>query len=149
MTDANILAALDEANVADSSTGALAASKGTNADVRSFGRQMVNDHHAMRKQGADLAKKLNITPQPPADDHAPADAKSFQDSLTAMAKGAAWDKAYVDHEVADHEEVLKKAQDMSAAAQNQELKDLIAKAAPKVQEHLDKAKSIQSKLAKP
>jgi putative membrane protein len=147
MTDANIFAVLDAANVADSSDGSVAATKGTSADVKAYGREMVKDHHALRADGQALAKKLNVTPEPPAGDNSAAAAAAWHDSLVAMPKGAAFDKAYVDHEVAAHEQVLQKAQTAEAAAQNAELKAMIPKAAAKVQEHLDRAKQVQSKLA--
>lgn len=145
-TDPNIMAFLDEANASDSAAGSIAATKGTNPQVKAFGRDMVRDHHALRKEGQDLATKLNITPAPRPGDTMPAEATSFQDSLSAMPKGAAWDKAYIDHEVAAHETVLSTAQAASGATQNADVKALITKAAPKVQEHLDKAKKIQSAL---
>ena len=146
LTDPNIVAILDAANVADSSAGSVAATNGTAADVKAFAKDMMRDHHALRKAGQDLAKKLNVTPEMPANDQSAASAKAWQDSLTAMAKGAAFDKAYIDHEVTYHEQVLATAQSALAAAQNQELKDLISKAAPNIQAHLDHAKSIQSKM---
>jgi putative membrane protein len=147
MTDANIFAVLDAANVADSSDGSVAASKGTSADVKAFGREMMKDHHALRAEGQALAKKLNITPEPPAGDNSAAAAAAWHDSLVAMPKGAAFDKAYIDHEVTAHEQVLQKAQAAEAAAQNAELKAMLPKAAAKVQEHLDRAKQIQTKLS--
>jgi putative membrane protein len=146
MTDANIFAVLDAANAADSSDGSVAASKGTSADVRAFGRDMVKDHHALRAEGQALAKKLNITPEMPAGDNSSAAAAAWHDSLVAMPKGAAFDKAYIDHEVTAHEQVLQKAQVADGAAQNAELKAMLPKAAAKVQEHLDRAKQIQTKL---
>jgi predicted outer membrane protein len=63
-----------------------------------------------------------------------------------MPKGAAWDKYYIDHMVTGHEAVLATAQNAMSATQNAEVKDLLAKASPIVQQHLDKAKAIQSKL---
>lgn len=146
LTDANIFAVLDAANVADSSDGSVAATKGTSADVRRFGTDMVKDHHALRVDGLALAKKLNVTPEPPPDDNSAAAAAAWHDSLNATPKGAAWDKAYVDHEVTAHEVVLQKAQSALGATQNPDVKALIQKAAPKVQEHLDHAKQIQAKL---
>jgi putative membrane protein len=146
LTDPNIAGLLDEANAADSSAGKLASTKGTSADVKAFGRQMMRDHHMLRKQGQDLAKKLSLTPQPPAGDSLPAMAQKSMDNLTSMPKGPAWDKAYIDNEVGAHQAVLKLLGDAGNAAQNQELKDLIAKATPAIQGHLDKAQSIQSKL---
>lgn len=146
MTDANIFAVLDAANVADSSAGSVAATKGTSADVKAFGRDMVKDHHALRAEGQALAKKVNISPEMPAGDNSPAAAAAWHDSLVAMPKGAAFDKAYIDHEVTAHEQVLQKAQTAEGAAQNADLKAMLPKAATKVQEHLDHAKQIQSKL---
>jgi putative membrane protein len=124
----------------------VAATKGTNAEVRSFGKDMMRDHHALRKMGLDLAKKLNVTPAMPAGDNSQAAAAAWHDSLTAMAKGAAFDKAYIDHEVTYHQSVLQTAQSAAGAAQNAELKALIQKAAPNLQAHLERAQKIQAKL---
>jgi putative membrane protein len=146
LTDANIAAILDGANAADSAAGKIASTKGTRADVKDFGRMMMRDHHTLRKLGQDLAKKLNLTPAMPAGDTSQAAAQHWQDSLNAMPKGAAWDKAYIDHEVAYHQAVLQTAQTALGAAQNAELKDLITKAAPNLQAHLAKAQDIQGKL---
>jgi len=147
LTDPNIVAILDGANAADSAAGSVAVAKGTAADVKTFGRNMMRDHHALRKAGQDLAKKLNVTPALPAGDNSAASAQAWQDSLNAMTKGAAFDKAYIDHEVTYHAAVLNTAQAALAAAQNAELKDLITKAAPNIQAHLDHAKTIQAKLS--
>jgi putative membrane protein len=146
LTDANIAAILDAANAADSAAGKIASTKGTRADVKDFGRMMMRDHHALRKQGEDLVKKLNVTPAMPAGDTSQAAAQHWQDSLNAMPKGAAWDKAYIDHEVSYHQALSQTAQTAQGAAQNAELKDLITKAIPNIQAHLTKAQDIQTKL---
>ena len=145
-SDANILALLDEANVADSSEGAIAATKGTSAAVRNFGKQMVADHHKMRVQGEALAKKLKLTPTPPADDNIPSDAQKEMDNLNSTAKGKDFDKAYIDGQVDDHKKVLDLAVKAMGQAQSTELKNLIQKATPTVQSHLDKAEAIQKTL---
>ena len=146
LSDPNIVAILDQANAADSARGRLAETKATSADVKNFGRLMVGEHHALRQQGQQLAKKLNVTPQAPPNDQSEAQAKTEMDSLNAMPKGKAWDKAYIDYEVNYHQQVLQTATKALDAAQNQELKDLIKKAAPVIQKHLDRAKQIQQKL---
>lgn len=146
LTDANIVYILDQANAADSGRGRVAETKGTSADVKQFGRLMVGEHHALRAQGQSLAKKLKVTPQAPSGDQSEAQAKQELDSLNAMAKGAAWDKAYIDYEVTYHQQVLQTATKALDAAQNAELKDLIKKAAPVIQRHLDRAQQIQKKL---
>ena len=146
LTDANIAALLDEANAADSAHGKIASTKGTNADVKAFGVMMMNDHHALRKMGQDLVTKLGVTPAAPANDSLPAKAQMVTDSLTSMARGAAWDKWYIDHEVAMHQEVLGTIDAALGAAQAPELKDLLTKARPNVEAHLKRAQEIQGKL---
>jgi putative membrane protein len=146
LSDPNIVYILDQANAADSARGRLAETKGTSTDVKNFGKLMVGEHHALRQQGQQLAKKLSVTPQAPSGDQSEAQTKTEQDSLSAMQKGKAWDKAYIDYEVNYHQQVLQTATKALGAAQNQELKDLIQKAAPVIQKHLDHAKQIQQKL---
>ena len=145
LTDANIVFILHGANAADSARGRLAETKGTSADVKQFGKMMVGEHHTLNLQGDQLAKKLNVTPVAPANDQSEAQAKAEMDSLTALAKGAAWDKAYIAYEVGYHQAVLDIANKALSAAQNAELKALITKAAPVIQKHLDRAKEIQGK----
>ena len=146
LTDANIVWILDQANAADSTMGNLASTKGTDADVKAFGRLMMGEHHALRLAGENLAKKLSVTPTPPPADDSFGMMKATMDSLNAQAKGKAWDKAYIDHEVMVHQTVLDKATQALQSAQNAELKTLIEGAAPVIQKHLDRAKQIQTKL---
>ncbi|HEX9382518.1 MAG TPA: DUF4142 domain-containing protein, partial [Gemmatimonadaceae bacterium] len=47
ITDPNIVYILDQANASDSARGRLAATKGTSADVKQFGRLMSGEHHAL------------------------------------------------------------------------------------------------------
>jgi putative membrane protein len=147
LTDANIAAILDGANAADSAAGNIAATKGTNAEVKSFARDMMRDHHALRKAGQDLAKKLNLTPVPPAGDTSATAAQNWQNTLNSLPKGAAFDTAYINHEVGYHQVVISTAQTALAAAQDTSLKALITKAIPNLQAHLKHAQAIQTKLS--
>lgn len=146
LSDANIVYLLDRANMMDSSGGSIASTKGTNSEVRDFGKRMMRDHHDLRKQGADLAAKLGVTPAPPATDTIPAHMDKMMANLNGAAKGKDFDKAYIDGEVETHKAVLEMATAAMNAAQNAELKNLIQKAAPAIQAHLDMAQSIQGKL---
>jgi len=71
------------------------------------------------------------------------DSQKNIDNLNSTAKGKDFDKAYIDSEVEAHKKVLQLATDAMKQAQNTELKNLIQKAAPVIQGHLDKAESIQ------
>jgi putative membrane protein len=145
-TDENIFALLDEANMADSAGGAIAATKGTASAVRDFGKRMMRDHHTLRAQGEALAKKLKITPAPPSDDPLMPAGQKHMDILNSTAKGKDFDKAYIDGEVDMHKAVLDVATKGAGQTQNAQLKNLIQKAAPTIQGHLDKAEAIQKTL---
>ncbi|MEO8576335.1 MAG: DUF4142 domain-containing protein [Gemmatimonadales bacterium] len=146
LTDANIVYILDNANMLDSAAGSVAAKKGTSADVREFAQMMMRDHHSLRQQGQDLAKKLGVTPAAPANDDSKGAMDRTMTLLNGAAKGKDFDKAYIDNEATYHKALLETATAAMNAAQNAELKNLIQKAAPAVQAHLDRAQAIQSKL---
>ena len=146
LSDANIVALLDHANAADSTAGALAATKATNPQVKQFAKLMMSEHHALRKQGADLAKKLNLSPEPPANDPVTPLAQQETQALQSAPKGAEFDKTYIDQEVGAHQAVLDLAGKAHDEADNAELKALIEKAKPVIEKHLDMAKKLQQKL---
>lgn len=148
LDDPNIFYVLDAANMGDSAKGTLASTKGTSAEVRAFAKMMVRDHHALRQEGQDLSKRLAMQPTPPPGDSLPAKLDSALSKLTAAAKGRDFDKAYMDHEVASHREVLTIAVSAMSMTRNSEIKNLIQKAAPIIQAHLDKAEAIQKNLQK-
>ena len=62
-------------------------------------------------------------------------------------KGAAFDKAYIDHEVAYHQQVLDAIdKTLIPSAQNEELKALLVKVRPAFVAHLEHAKMVQASL---
>lgn len=148
LNDPTIVAIFDAANTWDIETGDLALRKSHTPAVRDFARMMVRDHKAVRQQGRDLAKRLHVTPTPPGKDFALA-----QDHDRAMrelraAKGAAFDTAYVNQEVAYHQAVIEAVgSQLLPATQNADLKALETTVAPNFQAHLVAAKGVQQKLA--
>lgn len=146
LSDANIFYVLDRSNVLDSAGGALASTKGTNSEIREFGKRMVRDHHGLREQGQALAKQLGVTPAPPPNDTSASKMSRAMSLLNAAAKGRDFDKAYIDYQVTDHVNVLATATQAMTAAQNPELKNMIQKATPIIQMHLDSAQAIQRRM---
>lgn len=145
LSDANILALLDEANMADSASAAMALPKARSADVKDFARLMMGEHHALRVQGEQLAQQLNITPQLPANDPLKPAVQAEADSLQGKT-GAEFDRTYIAQEILIHQAVLDLAGKARDQTQNAQLKALITKAAPVIQKHLDRAQAIQQKL---
>jgi len=147
MTDANIVALLDAANKADSAAGALAVKKGTSADVKSFARLMMSEHHALRAAGQELAKQLGVEPKAPEHDPLAPYVAGEMKALQTTPKGAEFDRTYIDNEVSVHQAVLDFANQARVSTQTPQLKDLIEKAIPVIRKHLDQATEIQKKLS--
>jgi putative membrane protein len=110
----------------DIDTAKLALSKSKNKDVRAFAEDMVRDHKAVNDKALALVKKLKVTPEDNDTSRSLAkDAKDRHDKL-AMLSGTAFDKAYVDNEVAYHKAVNGAlATTLIPSASNPELKSLL------------------------
>ena len=149
INDAQIASIVVTANQVDIDAGTLAASKASSAEVRAFGQQMVTDHTGVNKAAVALATKLKVTPE---DNPTSQALKSGGDKNVARLKtlsGAAFDKAYVDQEVAYHQQVLDAVdKTLIPGAKNAELKALLVKVRPAFVAHLEHAKHIQASLAK-
>ena len=142
------MAIFDAANTADIETGQLAADRGNSEEVRQFGAMLVRDHKMVRQQGRDLAKKLGVTPTPPAEDAA---ATTHAQAMTRLRtlKGKAFDHAFLQHEVAFHKGVIDAVTTtLLPAIRNEELKGLVVKVAPAFQAHMAAADNLDRKLSK-
>jgi putative membrane protein len=149
-TDAQIVAYAATANRGEIAEGKLATTKATNPKVKAFARQMVTDHTAMLSEGNAFAKKNNIAPDSTKSDvqDLAKDANSELQDLTAKAKGPDWDKDFVDHEIDGHKKVLDQIQKAQNATTNPQMKDMLQKAAVKVQAHLQKAQALKDSTLK-
>ena len=149
INDAQIAHIVVTANQVDIDAGKLAASMGTNPEVKKFGQQMVTDHTGVNKQATDLATKLKVTP---ADNPTSQSLKAGGEKNVASLKsltGAAFDKAYIDNEVGYHQAVLDAVdKTLIPGASNAELKALLVKVRPAFVAHLEHAKKLQSSLGR-
>ena len=145
--DAQIAHIVVTANQVDIDAGKLAESKGSNAQVKAFGKQMVTDHTGVNQQAVALAKKLSVTPQDNATSQSlKAGGADNVKKLNGLS-GAAFDKAYVEHEIAYHEQVLDAIDKVLVPnAKNEELKALIVKVRPAFVAHLEHAKMVKGQL---
>ncbi|MDF3836919.1 DUF4142 domain-containing protein [Cupriavidus basilensis] len=147
--DAQIAAIVVTANQVDIDAGKLAEKQGHARDVKAFGKQMVTDHTGVNKQAVALVKKLNVTPEEnPTSESLRAGGKENMTTLKGLT-GTSFDKAYIDHEVAYHEQVIDAIdKTLIPSAQNGELKSLLVAVRPAFVGHLEHAKMIQSSLGK-
>jgi len=147
-TNDHIFGFVHNANAGEIALGKLASTKATNPKVRAFGQEMVKDHTQMMKDAHALMTKVNAgvdSTWDDAKDLAGAGADKLKE-LTDKAKGADWDKNYIDFMVDGHQKVLGKLQDAAKASTDTTVVAGLTKATAKVQEHLTKAQSIQAGL---
>ena len=144
LDDPTIIAIFDAANTWDVQTGALAVKKGTTKEVRDFGAMLERDHTAVRQQGRDLAKKLGVHPTPPKDF---ALAKDHADAMKSLhsKSGKAFDRAFLEHEVAFHKAVIDAlTTTLLPALKNEEARALVTKVAPAFQAHMAAAMGVSA-----
>lgn len=149
-TDPQIAAIVVTANQVDIDAGKIAKSASKNADVRAFADQMIADHTAVNESATELVTKLKVTPE--ENDTSKSLKKGGDDNIKKLKtlKGADFDRAYIDHEVTYHQDVIKALDDtLIPNAKNQELKDLLVSVRPSFEAHLAHAKKLQAKLGKP
>ena len=147
LDDAAIVGIFDAANTWDISTGTLAARKATGKATKEFGAMLVRDHKSVQQQGRDLAKKLGVTPTPVAASFALK--KDYDETMQKLAglKGAAFDRAFLEHEVAYHKAVIDAVTNaFLPAIKNAELKAFVEKVAPAFQAHMMAADNLLTKL---
>ncbi|HKW80304.1 MAG TPA: DUF4142 domain-containing protein [Casimicrobiaceae bacterium] len=145
--DAQIASIVVTANQVDIDAGKLAERKGATKDVRAFGKQMVTDHSGVNKQAVALVTKLKVKPEDNPTSQALKKGGEENVAHLKTLKGKEFDKAYVDHEVAYHEQVLDAVdKTLLPNAKNEELKALITKVRPAFVAHLEHAKHIQAEM---
>jgi putative membrane protein len=146
-TDPQIAAIVVAANQVDIDAAKLAKAHAKSADVKAFAETMIKDHTAVNKQATALAKKLKLKPEPNPTSKSLLQGGKENVAALQKLKGADFDKAYIDHEVAYHQQVLDAiTTTLVPNAKNPELKALLEKATPTFQEHYDHAKALQDKL---
>lgn len=148
-TDPQIAAIVVTANQVDIDAGKLAKLKSRNKEVKAFAQRMITDHTGVNKSATALVHKLKVTPE-----ENPTSTSLKQDGAQNLAnlkglKGAAFDRAYIDHEVTYHENVLDALdKTLIPNAKNEELKALMVKVRPAFVAHLDHAKHLQASFGK-
>jgi putative membrane protein len=149
LDDAQIASVVVTANQVDIDAGKLAAARASGSEVKTFADRMVADHTGVNQQATDLVTRLGVTPKDNPTSQSLASGGEKNVAKLQALKGAAFDKAYVDHEVEYHQQVID-ALDATLIpdAQNAELKALLVKVRPAFVAHLEHAKHIQASLAK-
>ena len=147
LTDPQIAHIAYTAGEIDIKAAKQALDKASSKQVKQFAQDMVRDHEAVNKQALDLVKKLKVTPED--NDTSEALSKQASAKLTELGKlkGAAFDKAYVENEVAYHKTVNNALEtQLIPSASNAELKGLLQTGLKIFQGHEQHAEHVEAEL---
>ena len=115
--------------------------------VKEFADEMVRDHEAVNKQALELVKKLKVTPEDNDTSRALTTQIKEEEAKLAKLNGAAFDKAYIDHEVAFHKTVNNAlTSTLIPSAKNPELKTFLETGLKIFQGHQQHAEHIAATL---
>ena len=149
LNDAQIASIVVTVNQVDIDAGKVAHASSANAEVKAFAQQMITAHTGVNASAVALVTKLKVTPE---DNPTSASLKSGGETNVAHLNsltGTAFDKAYADHEVAYHQQVIDAIdKTLIPGAKNAELKALLVSVRPAFVAHLEHAKHIQSTLGR-
>lgn len=146
-TDAQIAHIAYTAGDLDIKAAELALQKSNTESVRAFANSMVQDHKAVNDKALALVKKLKVTPED--NDTSKGLVKQAQEKNAELGKltGAAFDKAYIDNEIAYHKTVNGAlSATLIPSARNSELKSLLETGLKIFQGHEQHAEQLSREL---
>lgn len=145
VTDANIAAIASASNQDEIQTSTIALQKATRPEVKQFAQRMVDEHGAVEQQMQQALQAKGMQPQDNAQSQ-----QVKQGTQTALqqlqaATGAAFDEAYVAHQVQAHQMTLQALRTVLIPnARDPQLKQMLQGVEPKVAEHLQMAQGLQA-----
>jgi putative membrane protein len=143
--DQKILSDMAQANMSEIENAKLAQGKSQNDQVKTFAQQMIDDHGKALTDIQQLATSKGVTLPTELDKQH----KAMSDKLGAMS-GDAFDKAYKARAgVSDHKKMHSMLVSAEKRAKDPELKALIGRIAPTVDQHLKAAQQMASAKAAP
>lgn len=149
LTDPEIASVAVTANQIDIEYAQIAQKKSKNADVIKFAQTMAQDHQSVINQAVALAKKLGVTPKDNATTKAFLAGAVKTKAMLNSKSGSAFDKAYIDNEVAYHKAAINEVENVLIPdATNSELKSLLESALPLFKSHLAHAEMVQKEFNK-
>src|SRR5690242_904458 len=140
--DAAFAMAAAEGGLAEVELGKLAKEHASNADVKKFADKMVDDHGKANDELEGILKQKGVS----APTALKGKEKASYDKLAKL-NGAAFDRAYMDSMVKDHEKDVKEFEHESTSGKDPDLKAFAGKTLPTLQEHLKMARDTHSKLS--
>ena len=142
--DARFVMQASEGGMMEVAKGKLAAQKGAHEGVKQFGQKMVDDHSKVNDELKSIAGGKNIT----VPDEMPKSPSTATLAKLEKVEGAAFDRAYVEDQIRDHEKTIALFEREAKTGKDAELKAFAEKTLPTLKEHLTMAQDLKTKVAK-
>jgi putative membrane protein len=148
LTNGQIIEVTRTANVGEIEQAHLAHKKSKDPRVQKLAAMMIRDHVEAQTKGDALARKAELNPEKsPVSESLENEAKGATQTLKAES-GLEFDKAYVDMQVREHQEVLDTINDkLIPCSTNLELSAYLHDVQASVATHLEHARELQRELA--
>jgi putative membrane protein len=124
--------------------GEIAAEKALNPEVRGFGRTMVDEHTEMNEDLIAITSAKGVTPP-----SAPDPGRQAVASQLGELEGAAFDRQYVEQQLADHEATLTLFRNEANSGQDPELRAFAERYAPVIERHIGMLQGLRQITAAP
>jgi putative membrane protein len=130
-----------EGGMSEVNEGQLAATKASDAAVKSYATMLVDDHTKANQELSQIAgaKKVEL----PA---APSHAMRRDAEKLAKKTGMDFDRTFIDHAVKDHKKTIKDFEKEARDSKDADLKAFAQKTLPVLQKHLAEAQKVQASL---
>jgi putative membrane protein len=132
-----------EGGMAEVKLGQLAEEKAQSEEVKKFGRRMVEDHTKANEELKQIAQRENIN-LPTAESRK--DSQEYE-SLSKLS-GEAFDRAYAQEMVKDHQKDVSEFKQMATSAQNPALKQFAQQTLPTLESHLQEARQMEQSVSR-
>jgi putative membrane protein len=126
-----------QGGMAEVELGKLAEQRGSSAQVRDFGRMMVQQHSQANSELTAWAQRMGISPPTSLSPAAQAAQMRLQ-----SAQGQDFDRQYLEQQAAAHLEQRAAFQFAANNAKNQELRSFAQKTLPVIERHIDQLRTI-------
>lgn len=141
--DSEFLVDQAEINLAEIELGKLAETKGTNPEVKKFGKMMVDDHTKAASEVSALAKTKNFTLPTSLTEEGQEEYNKLNEK-----SGADFDKKFADMMIDGHEKAINKLKKASEDAKDPDVRTWASNNIAGLTAHLEHAKMLKQNLDK-
>ncbi len=146
-TEAEVVNMLMTVNTQEMNLAKIARTRAENKEVKDYAEKMFKEHAENNDKAAKLRDKQKIGLDKTAASEKYKFTKEDKSEKLKKLSGKEFDKEYIQTQVEMHQNVLKRLEDtLIPNTQNKELKAMLSTTKESVQQHLQHAQKIQSKL---